>query len=225
MDHTDQQLVEKTFKFFDMAAIERMLSHSNDIQNLVESDDVELIEGGDESVLEFGFSRTAMDGNGYHVGTESCRVSFVTFDASKMMYVNPQRKKDYPMHGIGITLDLPYADFALEPAREEIPWEEIFLENHPEYADHLQTFKENEADEDGCFDEEDFCGWMQDRGFDIDREAYFDAYNPPDDDFWYQELEYKFDKLKDELRNRYWKFNPDHEKNEEEPWHLATKSE
>lgn len=226
MNFDDQQKVEKTFKFFDMAAIERMHSYSNDLDRLVDADNVELLEDEEGVRLVFDFSRSAMDSNGFHVGTESCRVTFLTFDASQMMYVNPQQKEDYPMHGIGITLDLHDAVFELEPAREEISWEEIFLENHPEYADHLQTFKENEADDDSSFDEEDFCGWMKNNhDIDVDREAYFDSYYPPDDDFWFQELEGKFDKLKDDLRRTYWKFNPDHAKNEEEPWQLETRSE
>ena len=218
-----QQMVEKTFKFFDMAALQRMLEYSNDVERLVDSEDVELDGDDEDAVLTFRFSRMGMNGVGYHEGTESCLVIFKCFDASGMMYVNQQRKQDYPMHGVGITLDLAEADFELTPARQEISWEEIFVENHPEHADHLQTFKESECGDDGGFDEEDFCGWMKDRGIDIDREAYFDSYYPPDEDFWFQELEGRFDKLKDELRRMYWKFNPDHKKNEEEPWVLDTK--
>ena len=234
MKYTDQQQIEKTFKFFDMAAVERMLSHSNDMENLVECDDVELIDADGEARLVFSFSRQAMDGNGYHVGTETCVVTFITFDASTMMYVHPNKLGDYPLHGRGVTLDLREADFDIEPAREEIPWEEIYRENaSPEHHQLLDEYKADlytpafvGQDDPDPIDEEDFCAWMQEKhDIDVDREAYFDAYNPPDDDFWFQEVEYKFDKLKDHLRSLVWKFNPDHEKEESEPWYLENKSE
>lgn len=229
-----QMMVEKTFKFFDMAAIQRMHDFSNDLDRLVDADEVELIDDGVQSVLTFNFSRMAMDSSGYHVGTERCRVEFQCFDASKMMYVNPQRQEDYPMHGIGITLDLADADFHLEPAREEISWDEIWRENAE--AEHVQLLDEYKAslytpafvnqDDPDPLDEEDFCAWMKENhDIDIDREEYFDPYYPADEDFWFQEIEEKFEKLKLELRNTRWVFNPNHEKEESEPWHLETKSE
>lgn len=223
MDYTDQDKIEKTFKFFDMAAVHRMIEDSNDLALLTEADEVEFIDGEDESEIIFSFSRAAMDSHGYRVGSETCRVSFVTFNAEHMMYVNEQKKKDYPMHGIGIDFDLSTAEFELEPAREEISWEEIFLENCPEYADHLQTYKESESVNEPI-DEEDFCAYLSDREIHIDREDYFDPYFPADEDFWFQELEQRFDKLKDELRRTHWKFNPSHEEQEIEPWELVTES-
>lgn len=214
--------IEKTFKFFDMAAIQSLQEHSEDVAHILEADDVELIEDKDGVRLVCQFTRYAMDSNGHHVGYEGCTVTFKAFDASEITYINPQKLEVWSMHKLGITLDLHDAPFEIEPARKEIPWEEIFLDNHPEYADHLQTYKESESVDEPI--DEDFCAYLSDREIHIVRENYFDAYSPADEEFWFQELEQRFDKLKDELRRTHWKFIPNAEELEQEPWQMETES-
>lgn len=222
--------IEQKFTFFDMAAIQSMAESSNDLELLLEpGGSVDIVREEDGTVkLICDFTRYAMDSNGYHVGYEGCRVIFETFDASKLMCVNDMKKECRSMHGLGIDLELSIAEFEIEPVRKEISWREIFSDNCPELAPYIDTFMDAENDYEGAseFDEGDFCQWMEvERGVKITREDYYDSYTPGDDDFWFQELEDRFDKLLEVLRRTSWKFNPDHEEQESDPWYLETVEE
>ena len=236
-----------TYSFFDAAGLERMEKYSDDTQRLLdaESAEIEGMEDFDFQVydedshdslekdyliprLVCEFSRQAHDGNGYHVGSETCKVIFPMFDARHMMPWNNVKAEDNKLHGIGIDLDLSTAEFELTPAREEILWEEIFRSNHPEHAQLLDEYKAGlhtppwvGQDVEDSLDEDDFCQWLEEKhGIKVTREDYFDAYYPPDDDFWYQELEYRFEKLKEYLKTLVWKYDTNHAEHESEPWSL-----